>query len=265
MKLSISNIGWESVWDEQVYEEMQRLGYEGLEIAPTRIFGDKPYEDLNRVASWYESINKRFVISSMQSILYGVSDSIFQGEEQRNNLTAYIYKAIDFARTLSCGNLVFGCPRNRNGSSGGREIAISFFRDIGEYALSQGTVIALEPVPVCYNTDFLNTTKDTVDFIRDVRSDGLKLNFDIGALITSNEDLSVISDNTDIINHVHISEPGLKKIENRSLHTEIRDLLLGSGYNGFLSIEMGKQESVESVIDTLRYVKEMADGGVDVG
>ena len=44
MKLSISNIAWLKEDDNKVYEWMSELGYTGLEVAPTRIFSETPYE-----------------------------------------------------------------------------------------------------------------------------------------------------------------------------------------------------------------------------
>ena len=42
MKLSISNIGWSQDNDETIYELMKKYDYQGIEIAPTRIFPDNP-------------------------------------------------------------------------------------------------------------------------------------------------------------------------------------------------------------------------------
>ena len=36
MKLSASNIGWAADNDEQVWQLLKDLGYQGIEIAPTR-------------------------------------------------------------------------------------------------------------------------------------------------------------------------------------------------------------------------------------
>lgn len=44
MDLSISNISWSAEQDSQVYELMQKHGFSGLEIAPTRIFPENPYD-----------------------------------------------------------------------------------------------------------------------------------------------------------------------------------------------------------------------------
>ena len=52
MKLSISNIGWSSEQDSRVYEMMKKYGLFGLEIAPTRIFLENPYDHLKEAGEW---------------------------------------------------------------------------------------------------------------------------------------------------------------------------------------------------------------------
>ena len=45
-QLAISNIAWQKDDDETVYAAMQQAGFTGLELAPTRIFSEAPYENL---------------------------------------------------------------------------------------------------------------------------------------------------------------------------------------------------------------------------
>lgn len=45
-QLAISNIAWLKDDDEAVYTAMQQAGFTGLELAPTRIFSEAPYENL---------------------------------------------------------------------------------------------------------------------------------------------------------------------------------------------------------------------------
>ena len=78
-----------------------------MEIAPTRIFPEDPYENLSKVSDWYEGMRDRFVIPSMQSIWFGRSEKIFGTEEEREILLNYTKKAIDFAERIECKNLVF--------------------------------------------------------------------------------------------------------------------------------------------------------------
>ena len=79
MRLSISNIGWVSESDEQIYKIMKKLDFQGLEIAPTRIFPESPYDKSEDAKKWSESLKKEygFCVPSMQSIWYGRQEKIF--------------------------------------------------------------------------------------------------------------------------------------------------------------------------------------------
>ena len=115
MKLAISNIAWTDEQDATMYEQMKRIGFEGLEIAPTRIFPQNPYDDLNRAGNWQQELKNKygFCVPSMQSIWFGRQEKIFGSDMEREQLVFYTKKAIDFAQVIGCRNLVFGCPRNR--------------------------------------------------------------------------------------------------------------------------------------------------------
>ena len=256
MKLAISNIGWEMQHDEAVYEMMQKNGFSGLEIAPTRIFPQKPYEDLVSARKWAEALKKHygFLVPSMQSIWYGKQEKLFGAEEEREELLDYTKKAIDFADAIGCCNLVFGCPRNRAMPDGADvEIAAAFFRELGEYAVGKGTVIGMEANPPIYNTNYINGTVAALELIRHVNSEGFKLNLDVGTMIYNEENIEVLLGSVDLINHVHISEPGLKPIQRRELHRKLVQLLRSEGYSNFVSIEMGTQGDICVVEEALRY------------
>lgn len=260
MKLSISNIAWSKEQDLQVYERMKIYGFTGLEIAPTRIFPEGPYENLERASKWVKKLWETygFCVPSMQSIWFGRQEKLFGREEEREFLLAYTKKAIDFAESISCGNLVFGCPRNRSLPQGenpgkGRD----FFRELGEYAYARKTVIGMEANPPIYHTNYINDTAGALELLKEVSSPGFRLNLDVGTMIQNQEKLSVLEGQVPLISHVHISEPGLKPIEKRSLHGELADLLRSHHYQGFVSIEMGRQDSLSAVEEAMAYVKEI--------
>ena len=260
MKLSISNIGWPAEQDEQVYDLMKKYEYTGLEIAPTRIFPDSPYEKLDKAKIWSENLKKQngFDIPSMQSIWYGRQEKIFGSDEERKTLIDYTKKAIDFASVIGCKNLVFGCPRNRNVlDNADTSVAVGFFRELGEYALERGTVIGMEANPPIYNTNYINDTLSALQLIKEVNSEGFLLNLDVGTMIQNNELVSELKCNVHLINHVHISEPGLKQVKERELHKELKQILMNENYTGFISIEIGNLESIENLSKIMQYVKEI--------
>lgn len=258
MKLSVSNIGWEAENDVSVYEIMKKYGYSGLEIAPTRIFPDKPYDQNKKAKIWSGELKSKYNldISSMQSIWFGRQECIFGAKEEREVLMKYTKKAIDFAAEINCGNLVFGCPRNRNISKEeDYEIGVAFFRELGEYAFEKGTIIGMEANPTIYHTNYINDTNSALELIKEVNSKGFLLNLDIGTMIQNEELPEELIGNVKYINHVHISEPNLKILKARTLHKNIKDILLSENYNKYVSIEMGKVDDLQILNEKLMYVK----------
>ena len=270
MKLSISNIGWEPSVDTPVYQLMQNYGFCGIEIAPTVWVPELPYETEQVKAA--EQIaqdlkqNYGFSVSSMQSIWFGRTEKLFASGEEKSALLEYTKKAIDYAAAVNCHNLVFGCPRNRNISSewnlSQRQIdavAISFFQELGEYAHEKGTVLSMEANPPIYNTNYINTTKQALELVHKVNSKGFLLNLDLGTMICNEEQIAMLENEVDYINHVHISEPGLKAIEKRRLHEELAELLRRKSYGNFISIEVGKS-SPDELAQMMKYISEVFHG-----
>lgn len=260
MKLSVSNIGWREEQDSEVLAWMREYGYSGLEIAPTRIFPENPYNKLTEAKRWAEKIKDDydFTIPSIQSIWFGRKENIFGAEEERRVLIAYTQKAIDFAERIGCKNLVFGCPRNRNlpvGVDAGT--AVAFFRELGDYAAAHHTVIGMEANPPIYNTNYINDTASAFRLIAEVDSKGFQLNLDLGTVIHNEEHIRELEGKVALVNHVHISEPGLKPIEKRWLHQELKAILEAENYRGFVSIEMGAADNIENIKSAVQYIREV--------
>lgn len=258
MKLSISNIGWSVEQDETAYALMKKYGYDGLEIAPTRIFPKNPYGRLQEATQWRKDLRNShgFIVSSMQSVWFGRQERLFGSVEERQILVEYTKKAIDFAEVIGCKNLVFGCPRNRCLLDGEDPfIGINFFREIGDYAVAHGTIIGMEANPPVYNTNYINDTVSALQLINMVNSKGFLLNLDVGTMIENNEDVLELVGNVHLINHVHISEPGLMPIEERKLHVDIKKILTEGKYDGFVSIEMGKVDEIDVLDRKMKYVR----------
>ena len=137
-----------------------------------------------------------------------------------------------------------------------RDIALRFFKETGDHAAANDTVIAMEANPPVYNTNYINDTLSAIELIKEVDSKGFMLNLDMGTMIANGEELSVLRGNEHLINHVHISEPGLKPIEKREMHRELASFLKGCGYDRYVSIEMGKIDDVSAIRKTMEYIKE---------
>ncbi len=257
IKLSISNIAWASDNDEAVYDYMKKSGFSGLEIAPTRILPDNPYEKLKEAKEFSRKLSENYglTVCSLQSIWHGRSERIFGKTEERTVLLKYTKKVIDFAEAIGAKNLVFGCPKNRNTDKPeDRIIAVEFFKELGDYAVEHGTVLALEANPIIYGTNFINRTQEAIELIREVDSKGFRLNLDFGTMIYYEENIAVVVSGVELINHVHISEPNLKLIEHRYEHKVLMELLRNAGYKRYVSIEMGKREDIRDILNIIDYI-----------
>lgn len=258
IKLAASNIGWAAQDDEQVWQLMKELGYQGLEIAPTRVFPDRPYDNLPGIALFAGVMYQNYglTIPSMQSIWYGRQGNIFE-PEQAQELAEYTFDAFRFAQSCHCPSLVFGCPRNRSVPPGhDPKEADLFFSRLAMAAHQCGTSLALEANPPIYNTNFLNTTREAFDLVRRLGLPGLSVNLDLGTVIQNGEQLRDFANDLKYVSHVHVSEPGLAVPERRALHKELALMLGAVGYKGFVSLEM-KTSDFETVRRSLIYLAEV--------
>lgn len=102
-QLAISNIAWQKDDDETVYAAMQQAGFTGLELAPTRIFSEAPYENLTSALLFGGYLKNRwgFSVPSLQSIWYGQKGNIFDPADTEH-LLDYTAQAFQFAHSLNC-------------------------------------------------------------------------------------------------------------------------------------------------------------------
>lgn len=256
MKLSISNIAWSAEDDQEMYHFLSQENF-GLEIAPTRIFENNPYSDLKKASKFQKELEAKyaFSISSMQSICFGRNEAIFGSEEERKAIFDYMSKAIDFASAINCKNLVFGSPKNRIIGENQIEIAYDFFKGLGEYAESKNTIMAIEANPEIYGTNFINTTQDAFNFVKEIKCSGLMVNVDLGTILNNNESLDIVEKNLDLVNHIHVSEPYLERIIPKKIHEDLSEMLAQNKYDKYVSIEMKNLNSIELVKETANYVK----------
>lgn len=259
MKFSVSNIAWENKDNFEVYQIMKECGYKGLEIAPTKIFPDQPYNHKREIQKWRMRLNQLydFTISSMQSICFGRTENLFGCRDERNRLMSYVKQAIDFAEVVDCKNVVFGCPKNRiilqDADIG---IGVDFFKELAVYALKHHTVISIEANPEIYGTNYINRTREALSLVKQVDSKGFRINLDLGTMIYYQENLEFLHSNISFVNHVHISEPDLRPIQDRKIHEELANLLSKEHYQGFISIEMKPLSNLNLLRDIMLYVRE---------
>lgn len=265
MKLGISNIAWNNYEAEEVYDLMKKYGFDGLEIAPTKVFEKDPYstDDLE-ILKYYESIkSKGFKIIALQSILYGKNDLKLFNKETIEQLKEYIKSSIDFAAKLNAPIIIFGSPKNRIIPEGFEEpdIYIDFFNEIGNYSRKKYVKFCIETNPKEYGTNFITTLKEQINIITNLNNKGIGLHIDLGSMLINKESFTELIPYINNVDHIHISQPFLKSITNNiiSEYYGIKEILKKSNYKGYLSIEMvGKEISnIATVEEALSEVSKL--------
>lgn len=214
MRISISNIAWDTDEDEQVAGMLGEHNVDAIDIAPGKYF-PKPAEtcsaDIDSVRRWWEA--RGISIVGMQSLLFGTHGfNVFSSTSEQ--MLTYLGELCRVAGRLGSSRLVFGSPRNRDRTGLTNEavdiMAKEFFRRLGDVAKKEGVVICLEPNPTVYGANFMTTCDETARMVRLIDHPAIGMQFDTGALAINNEDPhEVLSKHGELIRHIHVSEKNL--------------------------------------------------------
>jgi sugar phosphate isomerase/epimerase len=252
MKIAVSNIAWAPAERAEAYATLRRHGATGLEIAPGLFLDGEPdrFEPSDAAVARLldEVADAGLQLVSMQSLLFGVQDAaLFGTPEQHGRLMNGLERAIALAGRLGIPNLVFGSPLQRIVPEGmSQEDAIAFaadsFRTLADQAVAQGAVIAIEPNPSAYGTNFLTDMESAHAFVLQADHPGVTLNFDIGALHMTGRfgDIDTLIERMlPVVSHVHVSEPQLAPAPATRAHADaVLQALDAAGYDRWVSIEM---------------------------
>jgi D-psicose/D-tagatose/L-ribulose 3-epimerase len=263
MKLSISNIAWNSEDNQGIAALLKSKNISAIDGAPGKFFEDLNFVSKIETQSVKSFWNSRgFKIVGMQSLLYGTTGlNLFGNNETQDKMLAHLERVAELGSWLGLKYLTFGSPKNRDRSEIAdakvMPIAVAFFQKLGIIAKKHSVVFCIEPNPTRYNCNFLTTTADTIEAIQMVGSDFIKLQLDLGAVSENSENLEdILKYFSHLIAHIHISEPGLVPIGDASFdHAHYGNLLNQYLPHKTATIEMvateqePPQESVLRAID----------------
>lgn len=216
MKFAISNIAWDVDEDEAVVILFRRFGVNAIDIAPGKYFPapiNATAEDIASVKQWWAK--QGIEITGMQALLFGTTGlNMFGSEDVQEAMLQHLDAICRIGAGLGAKRLVFGSPKNRDSTGLSNQeainIAVHFFKRLGDIAQHYDVLICLEPNPTCYGANFMTTSEETADIVRRTAHPAIKMQLDTGALAINGEDpFTVLQDCAAIIGHIHASEPNL--------------------------------------------------------
>jgi len=216
MRLAISNIAWDPSEDEAIARLLNRYGIDAIDVAPGKYFPDPGKvsdDEIATVKHWWAG--RGIEITGMQALLFGtVGLNLFGSADVQGAMLERLSAVCRIGSGLGATRLVFGSPKNRDrdglSDAQAMEVAVPFFRQLGEVASSHGVVICLEPNPPCYGANFMTASAETAEVVRQVAHPAIWMQLDTGALAINGEDVvSILQHSADLIGHIHASEPDL--------------------------------------------------------
>ena len=216
MRLAISNIAWDIVEDEAVATLLKRFAVDAIDIAPGKYFPEPAKAtngDIAQVKDWWAQ--RGIEITGMQALLFGTTGlNVFGSAESQAALLTHLAGVCRIGAGLGATRVVFGSPKNRDrcglSDQEALDMAIPFFRQLGDIAQACGVTICLEPNPTCYGANFMTTSAETARVVKCVAHPAIWMQLDTGALTINRENpLEVLHDCATLIGHVHASEPDL--------------------------------------------------------
>ena len=246
MRLAISSIAWDTAEDVDIAELLKRYGVDAIDIAPGKYFPDPATTtdvEIERVKHWWG--DRGFEITGMQALLFGTAGlNVFGSPVVQDAMLQHLADVCRIGAGVGATRLVFGSPKNRdrNGLSDDQviEIVIPFFRRLGDIAQSYGVMICLEPNPCCYGANFMTTSVETAEVVRQVAHPVIQMQLDTGSLTINGEDpAAVLQNSATLIGHIHASEPHLVPLgDGGTVHANVAESLKQLLPDHIVSIEM---------------------------
>jgi sugar phosphate isomerase/epimerase len=255
-RLIVSNLAWDTVWEDHALDILTKYGITGVELAVTKY---TPWDKINRevLLNIKDRFAKRGIaIHSLQAIFFGVIDNVFTEE---TTFTEHFKTVIMCAGVLGAKRIVFGSPRNRvKPDNMPLDYAdanfINVMRKLAIYARTYDVIICLEPNAVEYKCNYITHIDHAIHIVKSVDHANLKLNFDTGNALMSGE-LSVekFMEVAPYVGHIQVSLPFLDELRKLSDYDEIHRALSDAfkKQECFVSLEMKQVAKYNQFIENI--------------
>ena len=273
MRLSISNIAWDVADDPLVAKLLQRHGIDAIDVAPGKYFNDPASTTSARILDvrrWWG--DQGIAVIGMQALLFGTQGlNVFGSPTAQQAMLDHLRHVCRIGSTLGASLLTFGSPRNRDrkglSDEQAQDVAVVFFRRLGDIAAEFGVHVCLEPNPPRYGANFMVTEAEAARVVAVTDHPAIRLQLDTGAVTMTDEDpCAIIANHRTMIGHVHASEPNLLPLgRGGTNHSLMGGLLRKELPSSIVTIEMltTASESRLDVINDALVVAANFYGGIE--
>ena len=264
MKISVSNIAWDSIFDESVSSMLFQEQIKYIDLAPTKYVEN--INELDRTLCkkitdfWLE---KNISFLGMQSLFYGKNELNIFDEDNFKNVMSHCEKLISIASMFKIKVLIFGSPLNRfikNKNKNNNLIAKNFFNEFSKQIEQTDITLCIEPNPKEYGCNFLTNTIECIDFVKELNLPNVKTNLDLSAVQINNKNLlDVVKYGEKYFGYVHISDPYLTPLENIIFHENSAKVIKSKLNPEIISLEVNQSQvtDIKELQNSIKLVKEL--------
>jgi sugar phosphate isomerase/epimerase len=253
MKLAFSTNAFKKYSLQDSIRKISKIGYEGVEILADIPHAYPPVFGKEQIGSAIDTLSEcKIQVSNLNAFtLYAITDVyhpswIENDNSLRESRIQHTINCIELAKKIGSRNISTepGGPIEPGVMDivGLRKLFINGLNKAAAIAEKNKIKILIEPEPNL----LLENSTEFLDFMKNVDTDYLKLNFDIGHFYCVNEDPGkLVYRLADYIEHFHLADiattrvhnhliPGQGSIDFRSVFKAIIEI----GYKGFVTVEL---------------------------
>lgn len=185
-------------------------------------------------------------------------------QSRQEDLYRYVDKILYRASLFGIKIMVFGSgaarmiPREMNREEG-ITLIHTFLQKCNEYAEKYGITIAIEPLNAS-ECNILNTVAEGAEMVRFLNLPRIRLLADAFHMYCEKEDFSVLTQQADILVHIHVAEPPERVYPGRDGGEYLKMFaaeLIRSGYDERVSVECGYKDFVQDIASARTFLEEV--------
>ncbi len=242
---SISNIALPSFNHDDHLSMLKDIGFQGLEVAPSKVWEDTANVTFSKVASYRRQVEQAGLkVVGLHSLFFDQPGmGLFRGAVVRKKTLGFLVHLSQICVDLGGKILVFGSPgaRKRNDLpvKAADDEAVSFFSELSDAVESHGTCFVIEALSK-NESDYINSASHAMKITKRVDRKALKSHLDAKAVVDAGEATIDLFRNVsrDLV-HFHANDPGVGILgeTGRVDHVLLGKLLGEIGYGGYVSLE----------------------------
>jgi sugar phosphate isomerase/epimerase len=246
MNLALSNLAWDFKDNHNILTKLKNKNINRVEGVFSKIGEWDTISDVNIIEFKKLLDSMGIGMKSIQSIFYNVNCNDIHSKDI---VISHIGRLIHYCELLGVEVVVFGSPKLRVGIVD--DSLIEVFRIIDSMLVNTNIELSIEPNSKIYGGNYFYTLDEIVNFIDNNSFLKIKTMIDTHNLLLegcSPSDEYIKYRN--YINHIHISEIGLKPIIDTTPHIEFYNTIKKYEYKNTITYEVNMLENFDINIDT---------------